>query len=83
MRDDMTEISRRDFVALTAAGTVATPFLFDRAFAQVDKLKDPAQFTAKAPATYQVRVDSSQGPPPRFHRDRWRDGVLRGEEMTF
>ena len=30
----MTGISRRDFVALTAAGAVATPFLLDDALAR-------------------------------------------------
>ena len=34
VRADMTDISRRDFVALTAAGAVATPFLLDDALAR-------------------------------------------------
>jgi len=34
MESDVTDISRRDFVALTAAGAVATPFLLDNGLAR-------------------------------------------------
>src|SRR6186713_2014164 len=34
MRGDMTDISRRDFVALTTAGVIATPFLLDDGWAR-------------------------------------------------
>ena len=53
----MTDISRRDFVALTAAGAVATPFLLDDALARAgSRIPDPGSRVA-ATVTAQEIVD--------------------------